>query len=296
MIAFNFNIIFSTEPSLKDVHYDPALETIRITQLAENTQQSKLEISSDWLDMSGRKAKYWSEREFSLATQTGSKWALEIEDIITLYWTIDSHSIYYQAKHQFTPDRLRFWVCHTLLPLKFSLEKRYEMLHVGAVEVAGYPIFFSAESFGGKSTLTDYFIQQGHALYSDDSLAVFPQDDQFYAVASYPFHRPYREPEVLGYPIDNVAHQPNPIHAGYLLEKSPADAAIIIKELNGVEKFKAFHFSGFIDLSFFKSHHFQTRAELAKAIPAYTISIPWELSRLGEVYDKIIAHNLERDK
>jgi len=165
------------------------------------------------------------------------------------------------------------------------------MLHVGAVEVAGRPIFFSAESFGGKSTLTDYFIQQGHALYSDDSLAIFTQDNTFYTVASYPFHRPYREPETLGYPVENVARQPTPLSAGYVLEAVAADADVSITELEGIEKFKAFHFSGFIDLDFFKAHHFQLRAELAKAVPIYKVSIPWKMERLGEVYTKIIAHN-----
>jgi len=296
MIAFNFNIIFTAEPALEDDRYNPELETIRVSPVTDTIQQPQLEVSSDWMDMSGRKAKYHAECEFSLATKSGCKWALEIKDVVTLFWTIGSHSIYYQPEQDFTPDRLRFWVCHTLLPLKFALEKHYEMLHVGAVEVAGHPIFFSAESFGGKSTLTDYFIQQGHTLYSDDSLAIFSQDDQFYAVASYPFHRPYREPEVLGYPVDNVAQQPKPVYAGYILEKAEADARIRIEELSGVEKFKAFHFSGFIDLTFFKAHHFQIRTALAKAIPIYKITIPWDLARLGEVYNKIVAHHQHCDE
>ena len=110
-------------------------------------------------------------------------------------------------------ERLRFWVCHTVSPLKFVLEKCYEMLDVGAVDVAGRPIFFSAESFGGKLTLTDYLIQRGHALYADDSLAIFAQDNSFYAVAFYPFQRPYRE---LGYPIANMAHEAKPLLGLYL--------------------------------------------------------------------------------
>ncbi|WP_428356409.1 hypothetical protein [Methyloprofundus sp.] len=291
MIAFNFNIIFPSEPLLRDDVYNPALETIVIEQIDENTQPAAFPERSGWMDMSARKGRYFAQSKFALATGAGSQWALEIAQVLTLYWSIGSHTLHYQPEAQFTPERLRFWVCHTLLPLKFALEKRYEMLHVGAVEVAGRPIFFSAESFGGKSTLTDYFIQQGHALYSDDSLAIFQQHDTFYTVASYPFHRPYREPEVLGYPVENVARQSKPIYAGYVLEAVAADAVVSITTLEGIEKFKAFHFSGFIDLGFFKAHHFQLRAELAKAIPVYKVTIPWQIERLGEVYAKIVAHN-----
>ena len=290
MIAFNFNIIFNAEPSLDDGRLDPTLETINIVKRKEDTDTPHWPVLSDWLDMSGRKARYLAQQDFSDSTATGSPWALEIADVVTLFWSINSAEIYYEAKHQFTPDRLRFWVCHTVLPLKFALEKQYEMLHVGAVEVAGRPIFFSASSFGGKSTLTDYFIQQGHALYSDDSLALYPQGEQFYAVASYPFHRPYREPEVLGYPANNVAREAKPVLAGYVLEKVAKGDAITITELKGVDKFKAFHLSGFIDLGFFKTHHFEVRTAMANAIQVYKITIPWELSQINKVYDSIIVH------
>ncbi|WP_428353648.1 hypothetical protein [Methyloprofundus sp.] len=291
MIAFNFNIIFTDESLLQDDDYDSQLETIKVTKATENTLQSQFVVNSGWIDMSGRKAMYLAKTEFALSVAPGSQWALEIDDVLILFWSIDHSIMYYQPLAQFTPERLRFWVCHTVLPLKFALEKRYEMLHVGAVEVADRPIFFSAESFGGKSTLTDYFIQQGHALYSDDSLAIYAEDNTFYAVASYPFHRPYREPEVLGYQVDNVARQAKPLYAGYVLEKGAVDASINIEELKGIEKYKAFHFSGFIDLDFFKAQHFLLRCALAEAVPMYKVTIPWSLERLPEVYSHIVVHS-----
>lgn len=291
MIAFNFNIAFIDEPSLQDNEYNPQLKTIKIVPAVESTLQSQLKVSSEWATMSGRKVIYRAKTDFSLSTKTGSLWALEIKDVATLFWSIDKLTIHYQPQAQFSPDRLRFWICHTVLPLKFSLEKYYEMLHVGSVEVAGRPIFFSAQSFGGKSTLTDYFIQQGHALYSDDSLAIHTQDNKFYAIASYPFHRPYRELEVLGYAVKNIARQVKPLHAGYILKKAAADAMITIEELKGVEKYKAFHFSSFIELEFFKDQHFLSRSALAGAVSMYKITVPWDLERLPEVYNKIVTHN-----
>ena len=127
---------------------------------------------------------------------------------------------------------------------------------MGSVEIGGKPVVFSAFSFGGKSTMTDYFLQKGHTMLSDDSLAIDKRGNEYYAIASYPFHRPYREFETLGYPVENFATEPKPLHAVYLLEKSEPDAAVEIIELKGIEKFKAFHYSSFIDFSFMKKERF----------------------------------------
>jgi len=79
MIAFNFNIVFPDEPYLQDDKYNPALETIRVLAANKSILQTPLNTTSDWMDMSGRKAKYRAQRDFSKSTETGSPWALEIE-------------------------------------------------------------------------------------------------------------------------------------------------------------------------------------------------------------------------
>ena len=115
----------------------------------------------------------------------------------------------------------------------------------------------------------------------------------YYAIASYPFHRPYRELETLGYPVENFATEPKPLHAVYLLEKSEADAAVEIEELKGIEKFKAFHYSSFIDFSFMKQERFAFFTEMAKHVPVYKVKVPWDLDRLDEVYKAIVAKATE---
>jgi hypothetical protein len=218
-------------------------------------------------------------------------WALEIKDVVTLIWDAKSRNIFYIKGNNYTPKQLRYWIFHTFFPIVLELERTYRILHVGSVEIEGKPVLFSAFSFGGKSTLTDYFIKQGHPLLSDDSLGIDKRNDGYYAIPSYPFHRPYRKLETLGDPVENFATEPKPLHAVYLLEKSEPDAKVEIHELKGIEKFKAFHYSAFINFDFMKKERFEFFTEMAKHVPVYKITIPWDLQRLSEVYDAIVKHS-----
>ena len=64
-----------------------------------------------------------------------------------------------------------------------------------------------------------------------------------------------------------------------------------IVELKGIEKFKAFHYSTFIDFDFMKKERFIFFTEMAKHVPVYRINVPWDLERLDEVYDAIVEHS-----
>jgi len=77
----------------------------------------------------------------------------------------------------------------------------------------------------------------------------------------------------------------------YLLEKSEPDADVEINEIIGVEKFKVFHYSTFIDFSFMKKECFDFFTEMAKCFPVYRVVIPWDIKRLPEVYQLIVKHS-----
>ncbi len=87
---------------------------------------------------------------------------------------------------------------------------------------------------------------------------------------------------------------PNLLHAVYLLEKSEPDAPVEVTELKGVEKFKAFHYSSFIDFDFMKKERFEFFTEMAKHVPVYKVKVPWDFERLEEVYETIVSMNTER--
>jgi len=205
-----------------------------------------------------------------------------------LIWDAEHRNILYIKQKDYMPKRLYFWVLHTFFPLVLELERTYHLLHVGSVEVVGKAVLFSAFSYGGKSTLTDYFMQNGHAMLTDDSIAIERHGDTYFAISSYPFHRPYRETETLGYRVENFVTDPKPLHTVYLLEKSAPDAAVEITELKGIEKFKAFHYSSFIDFAFMKQERFAFFTEMAKYVAVYKITIPWDMERLDDVYHTII--------
>ena len=246
-------------------------------------------LKSEKVVLSGQDAYYYSQKPFEEVDKK-SLWALEIKDVLFLVWDSIKQQIVYRKGPLYTTERLRYWIYHTFFPLVLELKNTYHMLHVGAVEVEGMPILFSAFSFGGKSTLTNYFLKHGHRLFSDDSLALEEKDDLFYAVPSYPYHRPYRKVETLGYYAKNFARESKPIHVVYTLKKSDAKDDVVITELKGIEKFKALHKSIFIDFDFMKKKHFEFLTKMAEGIPIYEITVPWDMQRLEEVYKAICTH------
>jgi hypothetical protein len=177
-----------------------------------------------------------------------------------------------------------------VLPIYFSISQKYRFLHAGAVEIDGQAVAFMAPSFGGKSTLTDYFLRRGHPLITDDKLATFERDGIYYAVPSHPYHRPFRTVEVLGHFAENTATQIHPIHAIYILEKGDPDGEIAIQKLKGVEKFSRLHEGGEMNFSFFTPQYVTYLAGLANYVNVFSVTVPHDLNRLEEVYQTIKNH------
>lgn len=296
-MIFGHYFYFQSEPTLRgecssypsDPSAYPNNETIQVVEVSAFSCIDTFRLTSGFYPMSGQEMRYYSQAPFKESNENFS-WALEIKNVLTLVWDAKDRKIIYTKGKNYAPERLRFWVYHTFFPLVLELQRKYRILHVGSVEINGKPVLFSAFSFGGKSTLTDHFIQKGHTMLSDDSVAIDKQGESYYAVPSYPFHRPYRELETLGYPVKNFATEPKPLHAVYVLEKSEPDAMVEINELTGIEKFKAFHYSSFIDFAFMKQERFGFFTQMAKHIPVYQVKVPWDLERLDEVYEKIVLN------
>ena len=97
--------------------------------------------------------------------------------------------------------------------------------------------------------------------------------------------------EDLGFFVKNVAKEPKPIHVIYELEKSDAKTDVEIVQLYGLEKFKVLGYSTMINFSFLKTKRFAYLSRLAKSVPVYKVTIPWDMERLPEVYETIIKHS-----
>jgi len=290
MIVFGHNFLFVDEHMFQNAVSENDLETIRIVEHLDFGFDQRFKLKTTWFNASGQEVRYLSHVPFYQADKDFS-WSFEIKDVVILIWDAESRKIMYIKGKNYTPERLRFWIFHTFFPIVLELERTYRILHVGSVEIEGRPVLFSAFSFGGKSTLTDYFIQRGHTMLSDDSLGIEKRGEEYYAIASYPFHRPYRELETLGHRIKYFITEPKPLHAVYLLEKSDSDVSVEIVKLKGIEKFKAFHHSNFINFDFMKQERFEFFSKMAKYIPVYKVTVPWDIKRLHEVYYEVCEHN-----
>lgn len=288
-MIYGYHLNFKDEKVLQSIAHENVRSVIPVIENKHLNLSSLFPVSSPWMPASGVDIRYLSPFPFSKENHDFS-WGMEIKDVLSLHWSKESNEIIYVKGKAYRPDRLRFWLYHTFFPIVLELQGIYHILHVGAVEIEGKPVLFSAPSFGGKSTMTDYFIQQGHTMLCDDALGIEKVDSTYHTIASYPFHRPYREPEDLGYPVSNFASESKALSAVYILNKSQNIEGISIRELKGIEKFKAFHYSAFVMFNFLKEERFSFFTELSKKIPMYEITYPHDIKRLPEVYDEIIKN------
>ncbi len=219
------------------------------------------------------------------------KWMFKVDDVLSFFWEKGSSTIYYDIHNNGDERLLKYWLLHTFLPIYLTIENRYELIHAGGVEIDKQAVLFIAPSFGGKSTLSNYFIQKQHPMLSDDRVALKEDNGTIMTVSSYPYHRPYRQTEDLGIPVKNFIKEKMPLHCIYVLQAVDAKQEIDFTLLKGIDKFKALQYNFDFNLPLNKANSFQLIAKIAAIIPVYKISIPWDLDRLEEVYQAICEHS-----
>ncbi len=241
----------------------------------ENNQNREIVLSSD--------------RDFTL-NASEKKWIFTVKDVVSFEWVEAQGKMSYVLHKLGTMDLCKYWLSHTVFPVYLTLEKNYYFLHVGAVVVEDKPVLFMANSYGGKSTLTDYFLQRGHTLITDDKIATYEKEGKFYGIPSYPYHRPYREVETLGIFVENFDTEVRALENVYVLEKSDPNSEINIRELTVIEKFKQLRYGSEIEFPFLFEKGVEYLWRLLNQIKVYKITVPWDLKRLDEVYDAITEH------
>ncbi len=239
----------------------------------------------------GRSVRLYSNREFAGESFKDQPWCYEVEGVGSFYWKGGGGSIYYDFGESPDTHLLSFWFIHLMLPFFFALEKRYEMFHGGAVLIEGKAVMFCAPSMGGKSTMTDYFIQKEHTLISDDKIPMIVENGQFMLTGSHPYHRPYRKFEDLGYRVSDFLDSYLPLHAMYILEKSEHNAPITIEEVRGFGKFNAMLPHYLFSFPSQKQYRMTCLSKLLNKIRVFRVYRPWNISRLSEVYTSIVEHS-----
>ncbi len=277
MKVFNYLILDKENTALNTNHYILTEEEYPSVNLSYvlilyNNQYREVQITSNKSFDKIEKNQYFS---------------FDVKDVLSFLFKIGTNTIILKRKEKATDLLVDYWLYHTFLPILLTFENKYYFLHAGAVEIESKSVLFIADSFGGKSTLTDFFIKKGHTMISDDKVATFEKDDKIYAVPSYPYHRPYRKMEDLGIFVENFANKIKPIHCIFNLIKSDEESKIKIEKISGIEKFKALRYATDIDLPVHKESRFKSVTNIANKVCIYNISIPWDLERLDEVYGKI---------
>ena len=232
------------------------------------------------------------DRELSLSTYSRSL-VFKVKDVISFECFIDTNEVFYQFHKQGTKELLKYWLAHTILPIFFTMTNKYYFLHAGAVRVSNKTILFMADSMGGKSTTTDYFIQKGHTLVSDDKVGTFEENGKFRLVSSYPYHRPYRKFEDLGLKVNNFEENVTDLNIIYMLDVNETYNKVNIIKLKGLEKVGLLIRGTDIRLPILLKEKFAYITKLANATPVFRIQIPKDLERLNEVYSEIIQHTKE---
>lgn len=289
MIAYNHYIKFI--PKLKNDKKveDSFIDVVTVKDSSVKSLSKTLSFEMIFPSSQGRDLSLYTDREFE-STQKEQIWAFEVKGVVTFFWHSGTLVLDYIKHDNFTEYLLKYWVLHVVLPVFFIIEGIYDFLHAGAVEVEGEPVLFIAPSMGGKSTMTDYFMKQGHTMISDDKVATFQKDGHFYAVPSYSYHRPYRNTEDMGKLVNNFAHIARKMHVIYALEGVSSNKEVTIKQLSGIENFKPLRDAKEMNLFFHESTQLGYLSKIAGTVSVFRVTVPWDVERLDEVYSAIIQH------
>jgi len=289
LFIFQHSLDFVDEPILPHFVSDNNAKTIKIFA-SHSLFFASASYCTVWMKLSSRDVRFCAYNPMD-TLGADDDLILEVKDVVRLYWQASRREISYIKESDYTPERLFYWIVHTFLPIVLQINHTYHILHVASVVVDTKPLLFSASSYGGKSTLIDYFIHRGATLLSDDSLGIEQIGENYYAIPAYPYHRPFRDIETLGYFVDNFAKKPIVTKVLYSLVQEKPSGDITIKKLYGVEKFQALKKTIFVNFQFLKKRHFLFLTQLAQDIDVYSITVPWDASRLNEVYDAIVKHS-----
>jgi hypothetical protein len=289
-VEADFPLFTDDAPETEPLH--AGSEMVRLVELAESESLPTLGVLHPFYQAHGRSLSLSSDRpEESIST--GQAWQLTVEHVVSFGFVSGDPTIYYRLHEQGTRALLVFWFVHTFLPMYLAVERGCDFIHASAVEVEGRPILFVAPSKGGKSTLGDYFLGQGHPMLADDKLGIFEKEGSFFTASSYPYHRPFRQFEVLGRPIEHFATGAKLIHAIYVLEQGDPASGTEISEVRGLRKFEQLMPHYLFQFPFLRAQRLGWMASLSSQCPVFRVCRPWNLDRMHEVHEAICAHSRE---
>ena len=232
---------------------------------------------------------------FSLSRTTDERvWKIDIERLLSFSWANASNTMTIVYHENLDLQKLSFWLLHTVLPIYLMLKQSSMMFHAASVEVAKKAILLIAPSFGGKSTLADFLLSQGHRLLSDDKVRVEQKEENYYVYPSYPYRRPYREFEALGTYAEDYVKSCLPVSGIYVLNYIRANSRCSIETVRGLDKFEILKNSHLYEPVSMSQKEMMSLVAFVRHCSLYRLNIPKDIRRLAEVHQVILEN--ERDR
>lgn len=210
------------------------------------------------------------------------------------------------------PDiTVRHLLLDQVIPLVLSRRGRV-VFHASAVTTGRGVIAFAGKSGQGKSSMALAFARQGHALITDDCLALSFENNRWMVSPSYPGVRLWQSAaeelapkrtstaDVAHYTskrriidVDGVqfSARPEPICALFVLDDEQPEIAI--EKLAASRAFMAWaEFAYNLDIlhADFLRGNFEAVGKLATQIPVYALHYPREFSMLPDVRAAVLKH------
>jgi hypothetical protein len=244
----------------------------------------------------GRQIQLSSNIDFSSSRTLNERhWKINIAGLCSFFWVNSSNTMIVEYENELDLEKFSFWLLHTIIPIYLVLKQSAIMLHAAAVEFDKKAILFIAPSFGGKSTLADFFIRQEHFLFSDDKIRLEYRDQGYFAFPSYSYMRAYREFETLGRITNKFSNRPLPIGNIYFLNHIEPGGDCSIEQILGLQKFEILNNAYLYEPVSISKIEMQYLMGLVRKCAVYQVNIPRDITRLSEVYQMIIEHEKSKE-
>ena len=105
---------------------------------------------------------------------------------------------------------------------------------------------------------------------------------------SHPFHRPFRDFEVLEELVNNPALQAKPVKAVYMLERNLFGDGVVFDPLEGHKKFEGILSSYLFNFDFLARQRMSWLAGFLRLVPVFILRRPWGLDRQNGLYARLL--------
>lgn len=270
-----------------------------VLRLQFNTTYSKKDIFEYYtpaVEIHGRKTQLFSNMPFASSRLLNERtWKIDIGGLFSFMWSNSSDIMTIEYEKKLDLEKLSFWLLHTIIPIYLILKQSSLLFHASVVEVNKKAILFIAPSFGGKSTLADFFIGQGHCLLSDDKVRLEYKNEGYLVYPAYPYRRPYRELETLGKYTGSFSVKPLPLGNIYFVNLVDPKDACSIESIQGLNKFEVLNNAYLYEPVSMSRVEMEYLMNLVHHCFLYRANIPKDLTHLPKVYQTIIAHEAKKE-